>query len=102
MSSAWSWRRRRKETHDSRRDSRGWVTTRLRFVFHAGRGGGGATAEGMGRAVAAASSLQRPRAREDSKLDGLAKITRTHPHSSQVIALYRVFFHSFILYTVMI
>jgi hypothetical protein len=43
------------------------------------------TAEGMGRAVAAASSLQRPRAREDSKLDGLAKITRTHPHSSQYV-----------------
>jgi len=36
------------EAQRSRRESSGWVTTRLRFVFHAGRGGG-AVAAGAGK-----------------------------------------------------
>jgi hypothetical protein len=47
---AWSWRKRGKEAHDSRRESSGWVTTRLRLVFHAGRRDGGVPGQGIGRA----------------------------------------------------
>lgn len=71
MSSAWSWRRRRKEAQDSRRDSSGWVTTRLRFVFHAGRRGGGANGRGEGDGKGGGGgilveSLERQRERDDS------------------------------------